>query len=246
VRIHKKSVTSDLRILVIDHVQHYNYHTGDNGKVWNKLMLQIRQSSKKRAQILEGYKEGKYRLLCANCNRISELTRIGCGEYIQNALHNKYSGSWDQRTYGWSNKFNLLKDMGGRCSRCGIGDLAVLEIHHVELFHHSKNGKEWKFIQVKIRRNKTYRLMILQGFKEGKYSLLCCNCNKLDAQKQGRSGPYIQQALIQLDRLNINNGVEDICKNNRSILQIIQLNIVVSLLYLFMLFCLFYHCGSGW
>jgi hypothetical protein len=26
---------SDLQVLVIDHVQYYNHHTGDNGNVWN-------------------------------------------------------------------------------------------------------------------------------------------------------------------------------------------------------------------
>ena len=64
-------------------------------------MLLVRQSSKKRAEILQGYNEGKYQLLCANCNRLKELTRLGCDQFIQNALHNTYSGLWDQRTYSW-------------------------------------------------------------------------------------------------------------------------------------------------
>src|SRR5690242_19393123 len=98
---------------------------------------------------------------------------MGCDPYIKNALHNKYYGSWDQRTYGWINKFNLLTAMGGRCFECGISKLAILEIHHIEVFHHSKNGKEWKSVQVKLRRNKTYRTMILQAAKDGKYSLIC-------------------------------------------------------------------------
>jgi hypothetical protein len=33
---------TDLRVLVIDHVQYYNHHAGENGRVWNKLMLQVR------------------------------------------------------------------------------------------------------------------------------------------------------------------------------------------------------------
>ena len=86
--------------------------------------------------------------------------------------------------------------------------------------------------------------MILQGVKEGKYSLLCCNCNKLEAQKQVRSEPYIQQALIKLNKLNTNNNVEDAFVNNHhSIWQIIILNIVVCLMYLFILVW-FYHCAK--
>jgi hypothetical protein len=43
-------------------------------------------------------------------------------------------------------------------------------------------------------------------------------------------------ALIQLDRLNINNCVRDTSENNQNVLQIIQLNIVTCILYLFILF----------
>jgi hypothetical protein len=229
----------NLRVLVIDHVQYYNHHIANNGKIWNTLMLRMRQSSIKRAEILQGYKEGKYQLLCPNCNRLKELKRTGCFPYIRLAGMGEYYSS-DQRSYSWFNKFTFLNQIGGRCFKCGINDLAVLEIHHIQLFHHSKNEKEWESIRVKLRRNKTYRCMILQGVKEGKYSILCCNCNKLEAQKQVRSEPYIQQALIQLDRLN---SVRDTSENNQNVLQIIQLNIVICILYLFVLFC-FYHCAK--
>jgi hypothetical protein len=225
----------NLRVLVIDHVQYYNHHIANNGKIWNTLMLRMRQSSIKRTEILQGYQEGKYQLLCPNCNRLKELKRTGCNPYIQLAVMGKYN-SGDQRSYSWFNKFTFLNQIGGSCFNCGINDLAVLEIHHIELFHHSKNEKEWESIRVKLRRNKTYRSMILQGIKEGKYSILCCNCNKIEAQKQVRSEPYIQHALIQLDRLNINNCVRDTSENNQNVLQIIQLNIVTCILYLFILF----------
>jgi hypothetical protein len=228
----------NLRVLVIDHVQYYNHHIANNGKIWNTFMLRMRQSSIKRTEILQGYKEGKYQLLCPNCNRLKELKRTGCNPYIQLAVMGKYY-SGDQRSYSWFNKFTFLNQIGGSCFNCGINDLAVLEIHHVELFSHSKNEKEWESIRVKLRRNKTYRSMILQGIKEGKYSILCCNCNKIEAQKQVRSEPYIQQALIQLDRLNINNCVRDTSENNQDVLQIIQLNIVTCILYLFILFCFY-------
>jgi hypothetical protein len=226
----------DLQVLVIDHIQYYNHHKEDNGKIWNKLKLSSRQSAKKRLEILQGYKEGKYQLLCANCNRLKELKRIGCDPHIQDALYDKYSGSWNQRTYGWINKFNLLKDMGRRCSKCGVSELAALEIHHTELFHHSKNGLKWKKIQTRLRRNNGVRVEILQGYRAGKYLLLCCNCNRLESHKQVRSEPYIQQALIKLNKLNTNNSVENTFENSHdSIWQIIILNIVVCLMYLFIL-----------
>src|SRR2546423_6493496 len=115
----------------------------------------------------------------------------------------------EPKTYGWINKFNLLNDMGGRCSKCGVSELAALEIHHIELFHHSKNGLKWKKIQTRLRRNNSIREEILQGFRAGKYLLLCCNCNRLESHKQVRSEPYIKQALIKLNKLNTDNSLEN-------------------------------------
>jgi hypothetical protein len=220
----KECQNGDLRILVIDHVQYYNHHKGNNGKMWNKQKLRARQSAKVRTEILQEYKEGKLQLLCANCNRLKELKRIGCEPYIQDALENKYSGSWNQRTYGWINKFNLLKDMGGRCFNCEMSELAALEIHHTELFHHSKNNLKWRNIQTRLRRNKGIREEILQRYRAGNYFLLCCNCNVMESQKQVRSEPHIQQALIKLGRLN-----------RHRVLQTIVFNIVICLIYLFVL-----------
>jgi hypothetical protein len=82
------------------------------------------------------------------------------------------------------------------------------------------------------------RAEILQVYRADKYLLLCCICNKLEAQKQVRSEPYIQQALTKLDRLNLNNSIENTYENNHDVLQMIQLNIVICLLYLFIFFIL--------
>jgi hypothetical protein len=217
----------EVRALVIDHVYYYNHHTGDNGKIWNKLMLKSRRSTKSRLEVLQGYKEGKYQLLCSNCNRLKELKRIGCNPYIKLALAHKYYPN-DQRTYSWGNRFDLLKQMGGCCFDCGVRELAVLEIHHSELFHHSMYHKEWESIRVKLRRNKNYRREILTGYKHGKYFLLCCNCNRRDALKQ-RSEPFIQEALARLERSGSTNTERNIIVDNYKSLRIILANIIFLL-----------------
>jgi hypothetical protein len=227
----------DLRILVIDHVHYYNHHTGDNGKIWNKLMLNSKQSTRVRSEVLQGYKEGKYQLLCSNCNRLKELKRIGCDPYIKLALAHKYYPN-DHRTYDWRNRFDLLKQMGGCCFDCGVRELAALEIHHSELFHHSIYKKEWESIRVKLRRNKNLRAEILSGYKHGKYFLLCCNCNKRDAQKQRGSEPFIQEALARLERSGNANKERNITVDNYNLLQNI-LVYIISFLCIFIFRTLF-------
>jgi hypothetical protein len=118
--------------------------------------------------------------------------------------------------------------MGGCCFDCGVRELAALEIHHSELFHHSIYQKEWESIRVRLRRNKNLRGEILSGYKHGKYFLLCCNCNKRDAQKQIGSEPFIQEALARLDR-GITNGEGNITVDNYNLLQIILVNIIFLL-----------------
>jgi hypothetical protein len=168
---------------------------------------------------------------------LKELKRIGCDPYIKLALEDRYYPN-DQRTYGWLNKFNLLEQMGGCCFDCGIHNLAVLEIHHAELFHHNINQKEWESIRVKLRKNKSIRAEVLSGYKQGKYFLLCCNCNKRDAQRQIGSEPLLQQALARLDRSDIKNEEEkNLTVDNYNLLQIILLNIIF-------LMCLFILLNS--
>jgi hypothetical protein len=147
---------------------------------------------------------------------------------------------------GWINLFNLYLNMRGKCAVCGNTDLRVLIIKHIEYYNHhiGDNGRMSNKRKLKARQRANTRAEILQGYRAGNYLLLCCNCNKLEAQKQVRSEPYIQQALIELDRLNINNNIECTSENNQNVLQVIQLNIVICMLYLFILFCL-YHCGTS-
>jgi len=63
-----------------------------------------------------------------------------------------------------------LDAMGGKCSSCGFSDFRALQIDHV-----NGDGKNER----KNPTGRSYYEKVLQSFlkKEGKYQLLCANCN---------------------------------------------------------------------
>jgi hypothetical protein len=65
----------------------------------------------------------------------------------------------------------VLNAMGGKCSRCPFSDYRALQIDHV-----NGDGKEDRALHMKRR---GYYARVLKSFLagEGRYQLLCCNCN---------------------------------------------------------------------
>lgn len=64
-------------------------------------------------------------------------------------------------------RLKALKILGNQCCRCGIEDIRVLQIDHVE----GKGGLE------RTRRKSINKAIALGKVKAGKYQLLCANCN---------------------------------------------------------------------
>ena len=67
----------------------------------------------------------------------------------------------------------MLKQLGGRCARCGIADVNVLEINHI-------NGYKWVFSPNGSRggmRNLWDVITDIEAGKIDEYELLCKSCN---------------------------------------------------------------------
>lgn len=65
----------------------------------------------------------------------------------------------------------IIKLLGGKCTRCGFSDFRVLQIDHVK----GGGNKERK----KIESTRTYYPYVLEKIKNGSldYQVLCANCN---------------------------------------------------------------------
>ena len=60
--------------------------------------------------------------------------------------------------------------MGGKCVSCGFSDYRALQIDHI-----NSDGKQER----NLMNRRDYYPNVLASFlaKEGRYQLLCCNCN---------------------------------------------------------------------
>lgn len=95
---------------------------------------------------------------------------------------------WDKNDYWiikkkriWEKKLALIKELGGKCRKCGITDIRVLEINHID-----KNKKE---------RPKKLQYTWQRRFKEwnknkNNLELLCANCHRKLTWKQMEYGKY--------------------------------------------------------
>ena len=70
---------------------------------------------------------------------------------------------------GWNRRFRLriIEHLGGKCNRCGITDVRVLQIDHI-------NGGGRRELR-SLSRHQYYHLVFSDTI--GKYQLLCANCN---------------------------------------------------------------------
>lgn len=95
-------------------------------------------------------------------------------------------------------KLNLILELGGGCcKRCGFSDPRALQVDHV-------NGDGWLERKKKVVVRVLPDNLIIQGFREGKYQLLCCNCNwiKRDEEGEHRGGASFvlqRKTLLQVE-----------------------------------------------
>lgn len=92
--------------------------------------------------------------------------------------HSKEYWVWYRQSGGGKEKFReywrrlrkaTLELMGNKCVRCGFSDARALQIDHI----HGHGGED------KRRAGKAYPLKVMDSLmkNEGKYQLLCANCN---------------------------------------------------------------------
>ena len=97
------------------------------------------------------------------------------------------SGSWGDKAKARSRKRNeyfrkyaekfrlkALKELGGKCKRCGFSDWRALEIDHIN----GGGGKEWTNINRKTR----YEMVTKNPER---YQVLCANCNTIKKIENG-------------------------------------------------------------
>lgn len=114
----------------------------------------------------------KGRGLCVTCydknrNRKDARSRTSQAKY---RLNNRDKIKESGRKYHLRKKEQLLKLLGGKCLRCGFNDIRALQIDHV----HGGGIRERRLYNAK-----DYHKVVLNSLliHEGKYQLLCANCN---------------------------------------------------------------------
>ncbi len=81
-----------------------------------------------------------------------------------------------------------LEVMGNKCVKCGFDDARALQIDHVKGGGH-KERKEQRF----LGGGKTYHLEVIASVEsgEGKYQLLCANCNWIKRSENNELANYL-------------------------------------------------------
>lgn len=104
-----------------------------------------------------------------NRDRANELSRI-------NAKTNRKRFNEVQRRHKQKLRAEVVNKLGGKCKHCGIDNIDVLDIDHVndDGNIHRKNGISGRSLCQLIKR---------EGFPKHKYQVLCRNCNWLKALK---------------------------------------------------------------
>jgi hypothetical protein len=69
-------------------------------------------------------------------------------------------------------KKEALVLFGSKCSWCGIEDIRVLELDHI-------NGDGWKDRRDGMNHGRLWLSLVKNGVPPGKYQLLCANCHTI-------------------------------------------------------------------
>lgn len=83
--------------------------------------------------------------------------------------------------------------MGGKCVKCGFNDQRALQIDHIN-GGGNRERKEKKF----LGQGNTYHKQVIDSFtkNEGKYQLLCANCNWIKRSENNELKSYLQTKCL--------------------------------------------------
>lgn len=140
------------------------------------------------------YKIGRYgkRITCKICSK--KLTHdqfVYCGERCRKTFWDKNDYHLRKKKKYWDDKTKLIKELGGKCKKCGISDIRVLDINH----------KDPKKKTIPKDRAFTWQRR-LKDWKKNKKSieLLCANCHRVHTWKQMGYG-IIKRRLPEASKL---------------------------------------------
>ena len=98
-----------------------------------------------------------------------------CSPKCQRDFWNKNDYHLNKKKRIWDRKIDIIKRLGGECVKCGIKDIRVLDINHID--------REDKKIPHKREYNWTRRLKEWEQ-NEKNLELLCANCHRIHTWKQ--------------------------------------------------------------
>ena len=114
---------------------------------------------------------------CHNCGKPSN-TKF-CTPKCQKDYWNKNGYDLQKKRRNWERKLEIIKSLGGKCVRCGIADIRVLDIHHI--------SQETKKTPKKRVYNWTRRFIDWNN-NSGNLEILCANCHRIHTWEQMNYG----------------------------------------------------------
>ena len=106
---------------------------------------------------------------CKNCGKAIKNKSIYCSDDCRKDYWNKNEYHLIKKQRYWSRKLELIKKLGGKCKSCGIDDIRVLDINHIDMEQKKRPPKRaynW------TRRLKEWEL------NPDNLELLCANCHR--------------------------------------------------------------------
>lgn len=135
------------------------------------------------------YKDGDYcSITCYHAKRWGSGKCKVCGEpsktrYCSDKCRNDY---WNKNEYQllkkkrfWERKLEVIKKLGGKCKICGLDDIRVLDINHID---RDKKDKHKNYSWLK-------RLQNWEGDLDN-IEILCANCHRKHTWEQMGYGKY--------------------------------------------------------
>lgn len=124
---------------------------------------------------------------CKGCGKKIARLRY-CSDKCRQDYWNKNDYHLFKKAKYWKQKLELIKELGGKCIKCGISDIRVLDINH-------KDRKK-KILPPKLRYTWQRRL---KDWKKNKQNLelLCSNCHRIHTWKQRNYGHIAKKRIAQ-------------------------------------------------
>lgn len=124
--------------------------------------------------------------ICKNCGK-KTLQPLYCSNRCRKDYWNKNSYIAHKKDKNWERKIDLIKKLGGKCVKCGISDIRVLDINHKDplkkerptdrKYNWTRRFKEW---------NKNFNNI----------ELLCANCHRIHTWEQRKFGNQATKELF--------------------------------------------------